>query len=278
MKTLTFLNAKGGTGKTASCSTIAHGLTEKGYRVLMIDLDPQSNSSALYSEVDFFKIFFQILKNEPNPDKQLSVEDLLMDSQLDPHECIKHTEYENLDIIQAFLTLSEVEERLKADTRTPQQFKLRNQLEKLKDEYDYCLIDCGPSISLLNINALVAADEVFIPARCDGGSLIGVAIAMKLIETVQTYNPRLQVGGIFLTQYMKNMNVCKTAFEILDQSFGDMFLPITIGTSKNLMENTYEQRPLLSFDKKSKVAKNYKELVEYISAPNRKKFLSEYKI
>lgn len=276
MKVLTFMNAKGGTGKTASCSTIAHALTQKEKRVLMIDLDPQSNSSALYSEVDFLKIFFQILKNEPNPDKQLSVEDILIDSQMDPHECIKHTEYPNLDIIPAFLTLSEVEERLKADTRTPQQFKLKMQLAKIEEEYDYCVIDCGPSISLLNINALAASDEVYVLARCDGGSLIGVAIAMKLIETVQTYNPKLHVGGIFLTQFMGNMNVGKVAFELLETSFGEDFLPITIGVSKNLMENTYEQRPLLSFDKKSKVAKNYMELVDYIIAPNRKNFLEEY--
>ena len=249
MKVLTFMNAKGGTGKTASCSTIAHTLTQKEKRVLMIDLDPQSNSSALYSEVDFLKIFFQILKNEPNPDKQLSVEDILIDSQMDPHECIKHTEYPNLDIIPAFLTLSEVEERLKADTRTPQQFKLKMQLAKIEEEYDYCVIDCGPSISLLNINALAASDEVYVPARCDGGSLIGVAIAM---------------------------DVGKVAFELLETSFGEDFLPITIGVSKNLMENTYEQRPLLSFDKKSKVAKNYMELVDYIIAPNRKNFLEEY--
>lgn len=276
MKTITFMNAKGGTGKTASCSTVAHAIAQRDYRVLIVDLDPQSNSSSLYSEVDFFKIFFQILKNEPNPDKELSVEDLLMDSTLDPHLCIKHTEYPGLDIIPAFLTLSEVEERLKADTRTPQQFKLRMQLEKIQDEYDFCFIDCGPSVSLLNINALAASEEVYIPARCDGGSMIGVAIATKLIETVQTYNPMLHIGGIFLTQFMGNMNVGKTSYEILDTAFGDAFLPITIGVSKNLMENTYEQRPLFSFDQKSKVAKNYKELVDYILAPNKKLFLEEY--
>ena len=75
---------------------------------------------------------------------------------------------------------------------------------------------------------------------------------------------------------MGNMNVGKVAFELLETSFGEDFLPITIGVSKNLMENTYEQRPLLSFDKKSKVAKNYMELVDYIIAPNRKNFLEEY--
>lgn len=276
MKILTFLNGKGGTGKTASCSTLSHAIAQRGKRVLMIDLDPQSNSSSLYSDVDFFQIFWQIYKGEVPAEKNYSVEDLLMDSQLDPHYCIIHTEYENLDVIPAFLTLSEVEERLKADTRTPQQFKLKMQLEKIKDEYDYCLIDCGPSVSLLNINALAASDEVYIPTRCDGGSLIGIAITWNLIKTVQTYNPRLSVGGIFLTQYNKYKNVAKTAYELLDNVFGDSFLPITVGITKNLEENTFEQRPLLSFDTKSKVAKSYMELTDYILADNRKAFLKKY--
>lgn len=277
MKVLTFLNGKGGTGKTASCTTIAHGLAQKDKRILVVDLDPQGNSSSMYSDVDFGHIFMQIFTGETELEKPYSVEDLLIDSKFDPHKAIVHTEYPNLDIIPSFLTLSEVEERLKADTKVPQQFKLNGQLMKLKDEYDYCLIDCGPSVSLLNINALVASDEVYMPTRCDGGSLIGVAITHNLIRTVQTYNPKLSVGGVFLTQFEKRKNVARTSYELLEELFGDKFLPITIGVTKNLEENTFEQRPLLSFDKKTKAARGYMDLVDYILAPNRKIFLENYK-
>lgn len=132
-----------------------------------------------------------------------SIEDALMDPKLDIHKCIIHTKYENLDIIPAYLTLAEVENRLQADITTPQQFRLRMQLEKIEDEYDYCLIDCSPSINILNINGLVAADEVYIPTKTDGNSCLGIAISYNLINTVQAYNPRLKVAGIFLHSLTK---------------------------------------------------------------------------
>lgn len=278
MKTIVFLNGKGGTGKSASATTLSHIIaTVHGKRTLLVDMDPQSNASAMYSDVNFEDIFFQIYAGKEAANKQLSVEDMLMDSRLDPHKCIVHTEYPNLDMIPAFLTLSEAEERMKADTRTVQQFKLKNQLDKIKEEYDICLVDCGPSISLLNINALAAADEVYIPTRSDGNSLIGIAITMNLVRTVQEYNPKLKIGGIFITQYSRIKNVSKTAYEILESVFPDEFLPITVGVTKNLEENSLEQKPLLELDKRGKVTKSYLELAEYIVAPNKRRFLEEYR-
>ena len=277
MKKICFINGKGGTGKSASATTLAHILAvHKEKRVLLVDMDPQSNSSTTYSDVDFFKVFMQIYAGEMEDEKRYTVEDLLMDSCLDPRQCIIHTEYENLDVIPSLLTLSEAEERMKADTRTIQQFKLKCQLKKLEDAYDFCLIDCGPSVSLLNINALAAADEVYIPARTDGYSLLGIAISMNLIRTVQTYNPMLSVGGIFFTQYGKNKNVAKTAKQIMETYFPEELLPIHIGVTKNLEENSFVQKPLLEIDRNSKAAKAYLDLADYILAPNKKNFLKEY--
>lgn len=278
MKTIVFLNGKGGTGKSASATTLAHIIaTVHGKRTLLVDMDPQSNASAMYSEADFEHIFFQIYTGKEMANRPASVENMLMDSSLDPHECIIHTEYENLDMIPAFLTLSEAEERMKADTRTVQQFKLKKQLDKVKDEYDMCLIDCGPSVSLLNVNALAAADEVYIPTRSDGNSLIGIAITVNLVRTVQEYNPKLRIGGIFITQYSKVKNVSKATYSILEDVFPDEFLPITVGVTKNLEENSMEQKPLLEMDKKGKVSKSYLKLAEYILAPNKKKFIEQYR-
>lgn len=279
MKKICFINGKGGTGKSASATTISHILAEhRGKKTLLVDMDPQSNSSTTYSDVDFFELFMQIYTGESSDtEKKYTVEDMLMDSKLDPHKCIVHTSYENLDVIPSLLTLSEAEERMKADTRTIQQFKLKCQLQKLEEEYDYCLIDCGPSVSLLNINALAASDEVYIPTRTDGYSLLGIAISMNLIRTVQSYNPSLIVGGVFFTQYGKNKNVAKTAYQFLESIFPDELLPITIGVTKNLEENSFMQKPLLEIDKTSKVAKAYLDLTDYILAPNKKIFLDEYR-
>ncbi len=281
MKTICYLNNKGGVGKTATVSTIGHMMSQVyGKKVLMIDLDPQGNLSAGYSEVDWTDLFLSIL-NGHEACVEKSVEDVLMYPEMDIHEAIKNTEYERLDVIPSHLTLSTVEETLKADITTPQQFKLKAQLQKIKDEYDYCLIDCSPSISILNINGLVASDEVYIPLRCDGNSCIGMAITMNLIRTVQTYNPTLQLGGCFLTQFDGRKNVAKTVYELLKNIITeDLILPFTIGNTKYLEENTFEQKPLLAIDSgknKCSATLSYLKLTEYMIAPSKKEYIKKYK-
>lgn len=115
MKTIIFLNNKGGVGKTASVTTIAHMLAEEFHKkVLLVDLDPQMNASCLYSEIDFVNLFSRIHSGEDVAPDTYSIEDLLLDPELDIHKCIRKTDYENLDIIPSYLTLSEAEERMKA--------------------------------------------------------------------------------------------------------------------------------------------------------------------
>ena len=282
MKTISIINNKGGVGKTASVTTIGHMMaTLHNKRVLLIDLDPQGNTSGAFSETDFMKIFFSILEGR-KPETEPSIEDVLLYPDMDIHSAIKKTDYENLDIIPAHLTLAECEERLKADITTPQQFKLKQQLAKIKDEYDYCLIDCSPSISILNINGLTASDEVYIPMRSDGNSCIGLAITRKLVDTVSLYNPGLGIGGTFMTQYDSRKNVAKEIYNLLEQvlpSYEIPLLPFKIGTTKFLEENTFEQKPLLEVDSgknKSKATLAYMDLTEYMIAPNKKLFLKEY--
>ena len=238
MKTIAFLNNKGGVGKSASVKTLAHIISSVyDKKVLIVDLDPQGNTSSLYTQVDWVELFKSILEGTTRK-AEYSVEDILLNQELDPHVSIHHTKYKNLDIIPAFLTLSEIEERMKADVKTPQQFRMKIQLEKLQDEYDYCLIDCSPSISLLNINGLAASDEVYIPTKVDGDSLIGVAITVNLIRTVASYNPKLKIGGCFFTLW-QNKNVSSTAYELLETVLPkNMLLPMKIGVSKYVEEST----------------------------------------
>ena len=280
MITIGYLNNKGGVGKTATVSTIGHMMNQEyGKKVLMIDLDPQGNLSTGYSEIDWVQIFLSIL-NGTEVTTEKSIEDVLMHPEMDIHEAIKHTQYEGLDVIPSHLTLSTVEESLKANVNMQQQFKLKRQLEKVKDEYDYCLIDCSPSISILNINGLVASDEAYIPLRCDGNSCIGMAITMNLIRTVQSYNPTLQLRGCFLTQFDSRKNVSKTVYELLKSILTDeIVLPFQIGTTKYLEENTFEQKPLLEVDSgknKCSATLSYLKLTEYMIAPNKKEYLKKY--
>lgn len=267
MKTIIFLNNKGGVGKTASVTTIAHMMATKyKKKVLLIDLDPQMNSTTMYSNIDFVKMFYSIYKGTcEKMDK--SVEDLLLNRVEDIHECIQHTEYENLDIIPSYLTLSETEQLVKADVKTPQQFRLQRYLRGVQKEYDYCIIDSSPSVSIINVNGLVAADNVYVPLRCDGGSLLGVAIIMNLFETVSEYNAGLKMGGMFFTQWNGRKNVSQSVYELLSEMFGEYILPVSIRTSKNLEESSLVQIPLLAYDKgknKCTATQDYLALTEYI--------------
>ncbi len=267
MKTIIFLNNKGGCGKSASATSVSHMLAAGfGKKVLLADLDPQMNSTSLFSDVDFVQLFMQTYKGTGGI-RQKSVEDLLLNRDMDIHECIRHTEYANLDIIPSYLTLSEAEERMKADVKSPQQFQLQRHLRAVQDEYDYCILDSSPSVSIINVNGLVAADEVYLPLRCDGGSLLGVAITMNLVETVSEYNPDLKVGGMFFTQWNSRKNVSKAVYDLLEEMFGQYILPVTIRPSKNIEEGSLVQKPLLAYDsgkRKSGVTEDYMKLTEYI--------------
>lgn len=279
MKTICVINNKGGVGKSASVITISHMLSALFHkRVLVVDLDPQGNTSYRFSKRDYAAIFRTILTGKKDPDAPLSVGDLLEDAQLDPRDAIIHTKYENLDILPSDLSLSETEKRMLMDVVHPQQPRLKNQLKKIQDDYDYCIIDCGPSVSLLNINGLTAADEAFIPLRVDGDSCLGVAIVLNLIRMVQEYNERLEVGGIFYTQYDNRKGVSGDSYELMHHQFSDMILPIKIGCSKYMEENSFYQTQLLEVDpnQKSPVTRAYVKLTEYIISPNRSKFLKDY--
>lgn len=267
MKTIIFLNNKGGVGKTASVTTVAHMMAEKYKRkVLLIDLDPQMNCSMMFSNIDFAQIFNDICAGRSEENRK-GIEKLLLDRDADIHECIEKTEYENLDIIPSCLTLSRTEDLIKADVASPQQFRLKKKLKEVQNEYDYCIIDTSPSLSLINMNGLAAADELYIPLKCDGGSLLGVGLVSSVFETVNQYNTELEIGGIFFTQWNGRKNVSKVVYEIMKQKFGKYILPITIGISKNVEECSLVQRPLLDYDngkKKCRVTEDYLKLTGYI--------------
>lgn len=276
MKVLSFLNNKGGVGKTASVSTLSHLLAaEYGKRVLIVDLDPQGNVSNLFGQMDIIALI-KARRGEPVETVPYSVGDLLVNMDMDVHIAVKKTNYTNLDIIPSLPTLSAIEEQLKADIKTPQQFRLANHLQKLEGEYDYCLIDCSPSLSILNVNALVASDEVYIPTLADADSLFGIELTKtELIDEVRKYSPRLKIGGIYFTKYEKRLNVSRYAKEILGIAYERNFLPISINKNSAVQNCTHEHKPLRDYDKgmKLKATRDYHELAGYIAAPNRRMYL-----
>ena len=278
MKKITILNNKGGVGKTATVTAVSHILaTVYNKKVLVVDMDPQGNTSNLFGKTDFEALIRARLYNEPLAMGMYSVGELLVDSSLNPYQAIRSTAYEGLDLLPSFPILAAIEEQLKADIKQPQQFRLANQLRKIEGDYDYCVIDCAPSLSILNVNALVASDEVYIPTATDDGSLFGIELTIsELISEVQKYAQDLRIGGIFFTKH-RNYNVSRYARELLGTVYPDYFLQITIRESVAVSESTYNHKPLLAYDPKARksATQDYLKLTGYIVSPVRKRYLKE---
>ena len=278
MKTVAFVNIKGGVAKTASVTSVAHILaTQYNKRVLMIDLDPQANTTARFSNINVYERLERKLHGDIRSIDN-SISDLLLKRNIEVHDCIRKTIYENLDIIPSDLQLGDVQDRIKADVTVPPQFRLKGHINKLQDEYDYCIIDCAPSVSIANVNGLAVCDEAYIPTTTDGDSLEGVAYALDLVRTVKDYNEKLEISGCFFTRW-ENQGVPKMAYELLEEMVPGLLLPFKMYKSKLIGEGSYLNLPLLIADKRktiSKLTTNYLHLTEFIMADDKAEYLREY--
>lgn len=277
-KVTVVINNKGGVGKSVSSTTLAAIFgVEMGSKTLFVDMDPQSNGSQILG----FKGNAESHSLKEKIEQKLplcknTIEDVLLDMDKDIHDCIIKTRMENVDLLPSYLTLSNAENQLLSDVNYPQQFRLKMKLDKLADEYDYIIIDCGPGASLLNINALVASDTVLIPSRSDMNSRNGIANVMHLIQTVQLYNSYLELAGCFLTQFDSRKKICKEAWEDCQQALGDKFLPWTIGQNTNAEKGPGMERTLYELDKNSKAVEGYRWIAKYLVANNKKKVVKDY--
>lgn len=272
MKTIAFFNIKGGAGKTTSVTTVSHMLASKGYKVLLVDIDPQASSTSTYHEIDFYEAFYR-----PTERLDYSTKTLLTDITVDVHKCIRQTEYENLDIIPADFTLIEAEREIVLDESAPQQNRLKIHLKKIESEYDFCIIDCGANAGLININALVAADDVIVPTTVDAYSLLSTKYTLEMIESVSEFNIKLNPIGLLYTRWEKKQSN-RISNELLDEKYQDLVLPIKIRKSKECEEISFVRKPLLEYDSgknKCNATLDYLKLTAFICAPNRNAFLKK---
>lgn len=278
MKTVAFVNIKGGVAKTASVTSVAHILaTQYNKKVLIIDLDPQANTTARFSNINVYERLERKLHGDIRSIDN-SISDLLLKRNIDVHDCVRNTMYENLDIIPSDLQLGDVQDRIKADVTVPPQFRLKGHINKLQDEYDYCIIDCAPSVSIANVNGLAVCDEAYIPTTTDGDSLEGVAYALDLVRTVKDYNEKLEIAGCFFTRW-ENQGVPKLAYELLEEMIPGLLLPFKMYKSKIIGEGSYLNQPLLIADKSkivSKLTSNYLHLTEFIMTDDKASYLKNY--
>lgn len=251
-KIIAFANQKGGVGKTTSAVNIASSLGVMGKKVLLIDLDPQGNTT---SGLGIQK------KNLRKTARDL------FSGESSAEDTVVSTEFAGLSVIPSNKALSGSEFEL-FDEEHPER-KLKDSLSALREEYDYILIDCPPSLGMITVNALTAADGIIIPMQCEFYALEGLSQLVLTINKIrQGYNPSLHVCGILITMYNGRLLLSNQVMRELKKHYGDKLFSTPISRGVKLSEAPSFGVPVYYHDKSSKASAEYlavaKELTERI--------------
>ncbi|MEY4834240.1 MAG: hypothetical protein RI980_355 [Bacteroidota bacterium] len=254
-KIIAIANQKGGVGKTTTSINLAAALGVLEKKVLLIDADPQANaSSGLGIDVESVDIgTYQIIEHS-NIAK----------------EGVIPTSAPNVWIIPAHIDLVAIEiELVDKDNR---EYMLKQALQEVKDEYDYIIIDCAPSLGLLTLNALTAADSVVIPIQCEYFALEGLGKLLNTIKSVQKiHNPSLDIEGLLLTMYDTRLRLSNQVVEEVQKHFNNMVFSTIIQRNIKLSEAPSFGESIINYDATSKGAANYLNLAEEIIKKNSSK-------
>ncbi len=251
-KIIAIANQKGGVGKTTTSINLAASLGVLEKKVLLIDADPQANaSSGLGIDVDNVEIgTYQILEHSNTP-----------------KEAIVISNSPNVDIIPAHIDLVAIE--IELVDKPNREYMLKQTLESIRDEYDYIIIDCAPSLGLLTLNALTAADSVVIPIQCEYFALEGLGKLLNTIKSVQKiHNPDLSIEGLLLTMYDSRLRLSNQVLEEVQKHFNNMVFETVIQRNTKLSEAPSYGESIIKYDATSKGASNYLSLAEEIIKKN----------
>ena len=217
-KIIAFANQKGGVGKTTSAINVAAALGLKRKNTLLVDFDPQGNATSGVG----------IRKSQVKS----TVYDAII-GKVSSRDCIIKTEYKNLSVMPSELSLAAAELEL-ADSEK-REARLKAVLDPVRDDFDYIIIDCPPSLGLLTVNALTASDGVVIPMQCEYFSLEGLSqIMMSIKQVKKLYNPSLTVSGILITMYNGRLNLSAQVVDELKKYYADKLFKATISRSAEL--------------------------------------------
>jgi chromosome partitioning protein len=247
-RVIAIANQKGGVAKTTTAINLGACLAELGQKVLLIDNDPQGNASSGLgiNRLQTVRCIYDVLING-----------VPMES------VIVQTELENLHLVPATIQLAGAEIELVA--AISREMKLKKALQPIRDRYDYILLDCPPSLGLLTLNALTAADSVLVPIQCEYYALEGLSQLMNTIQLVQKHlNSELELEGVVCTMFDARTNLSIQVVEEVKEHFKDKLMKTIIPRNVRLSEAPSYGQPIITYDRRSKGAEVYMELAKEV--------------
>ena len=250
-KIISLANQKGGVGKTTTTVNLSTILAKKGKKVLLIDTDPQGNATSGLGV---------------SKDVELSVYDILIgDTEFD--ETLQETAIKNLKVCPSNISLAGAEVQLVSMMSREQ--RLKTKLDKIKDQYDYILIDCPPSLGLVTLNAFTASDSVLIPVQCEYFALEGLGQLLNTVNLVKKHlNKNLEIEGALLTMYDARTNLSNQVVKEVKKYFEDKVYKTVIPRNVRLSEAPSYGMPITVYDPRSKGAKAYEKFAKELLKNN----------